>query len=81
MVGRWGTEPYTSSKKLNWGWEFDLKYDSLPRLDFKGVFCMHITDPPVAQLAYKIEHQALLVTFLCKPAGIRTSHGLGLYGI
>jgi hypothetical protein len=40
-----------------WGWAFELKYDSLPRLDFKGVICMVITDPPVAGLAYKIKHR------------------------
>jgi len=54
-----GTEPYTSSQKLNWGWEFDLRFDSLPRLGFKEVACIVITlDPPVAKLAYKNEHQS-----------------------
>jgi hypothetical protein len=24
----------------SWGWAFELKYDSLPRLDFKGVVCI-----------------------------------------
>jgi|WetSurMetagenome_2_1015567.scaffolds.fasta_scaffold363495_2 hypothetical protein len=38
------------------GWAFELKYDSRPRLDFKGVVCIGITDTPVAQLAYKIDH-------------------------
>jgi len=38
----------TYAKVQNWGWAFELKYDSLPRLDFKGgVFCTSITDPPV----------------------------------
>jgi hypothetical protein len=39
----------------SWGWALELKYDSLPRLDFKEVFCIGITDPPVAKVAYKIE--------------------------
>jgi hypothetical protein len=39
----------------SWGRDFELKFDSRPCLDFKGVFCMAITDPPVAQLAYKTE--------------------------
>jgi hypothetical protein len=43
----------------SWGWAFKLKYDSLLRLGFKGDVCMVITDPPVAKLAYKIEHQSL----------------------
>jgi hypothetical protein len=41
-----------------------LKYDSLPRLDFKGVFCIGITDPPVAQLTYKNEHNSLIDSVL-----------------
>jgi hypothetical protein len=41
---------------LYWGWAFELKYDSLPRLGFKGVVCIHNTlDPPVALLVYKNE--------------------------
>jgi len=45
----------------SWGWEFDLKCDSLPRLGFKEVACIHITlDPPAAKLAYKNKHKALL---------------------
>jgi hypothetical protein len=50
-------------KVQSWGWAFELKYDSLPCLDFKEVFCIEITDPPVAQLAYKIEHQPPRVGF------------------
>jgi hypothetical protein len=36
------------------GMGFELKYDSLTRLDFKGVACMVITDPPVAKLTFMI---------------------------
>jgi hypothetical protein len=39
-----------------WGWAFELKYDSLPRLGFKEVLWIQITDPPVGKLAYKNEH-------------------------
>jgi hypothetical protein len=50
---------FRSNLIWSWGWEFDLRFDSLPRLDFKGVVCMLITlDPPVAKLAYKNEHQS-----------------------
>jgi len=37
------------SLKWSWGWAFELKYDSLPSLYFKGDVCICITlDPPVA---------------------------------
>jgi hypothetical protein len=43
-----------------WGWAFELKCDSLPRLGFKEVVCIHITDPPVAQVAYKNDWMGFL---------------------
>jgi hypothetical protein len=53
-VGNTGEpNPEHSCQLLYWGWAFESKYDSLPRLDFKGVVCIHITDPPVAWRAYK----------------------------
>jgi hypothetical protein len=39
----------------SWGWAFELKHDSLPRLDFKEVVCIGITDPPVYNPANKNE--------------------------
>jgi hypothetical protein len=41
-----------------WGWEFDLRCDSLPRLGVKEVVCISIAlNPPAGNLDYKKEPQ------------------------
>jgi hypothetical protein len=61
-----GSQHLFTSKKLMlqvYGWAFELKYDSLPLLDFKEMACiLDYFESSSAKLAYKNEHQALSIT-------------------